>query len=61
MSDDNRPASGADHVTRDVNRAMRLLAEGVPLTLLIDLATPPHSRELLEREPGEADWLVAAS
>ena len=37
---------------------MRLLAAGVPLTLLLDLATPPHSVERLPRpSPATADWL----
>lgn len=40
---------------------MQLLADGVPLTLLIDLATPPHSRELYREEPAETDWLVGVA
>lgn len=40
--------------------AMRLLADGVPLTLLIDLATPPHSKELYRSEAAEPEWLVGA-
>lgn len=30
---------------------MRLLADGVPLTLLLDLALGPFSEDLLEHEP----------
>ena len=37
---------------------MRLLADHVPVTLLLDLLTPPNSREVLETEGGEADWLA---
>jgi hypothetical protein len=42
------------------NMAMDLLAAGVPLTLLLDLASPLDSREVYDREPGTADWLVAS-
>jgi hypothetical protein len=42
------------------NVAMDLLAAGVPLTLLLDLASPLDSREVYDREPGSADWLVAS-
>ncbi|HWA66822.1 MAG TPA: hypothetical protein VG899_10695 [Mycobacteriales bacterium] len=38
---------------------MRLLAEKVPLSLLIDLATPVHSREVYRSEPADTSWLVA--
>jgi hypothetical protein len=34
---------------------MRLLAQRVPLTLLLDLAAPPDAEELLFMEAG-ADW-----
>lgn len=39
--------------------AMDLLAAGVPLTLLLDLATALDSHEVYDREPGSADWLWA--
>jgi hypothetical protein len=39
--------------------AMDLMAAGVPLTLLLDLATALDSHEVYDREPGSADWLVA--
>jgi hypothetical protein len=39
--------------------AMELMAAGVPLTLLLDLAGALDSREVYEREPGSADWLMA--
>lgn len=34
--------------------AMRLLGSGVPLSLLLDLAMGPHSRELLDVERSPA-------
>ena len=37
---------------------MRLLADHVPVTLLMDLMAPPVSREVLEAEGGDADWLA---
>jgi hypothetical protein len=39
--------------------AMELMAAGVPLTLLLDLASALDSREVYDREPGSADWLMA--
>jgi hypothetical protein len=42
------------------NVAMDLLAAGVPLTLLLDLAIALDSHEVYVREPGAADWLVAS-
>jgi len=42
-----------------VDTAMELLAAGIPLTLLLDLATPVHSAELYSSEAGSADWLYA--
>ncbi len=38
---------------------MELLAAGIPLTLLLDLADAngPQSRGILEEEPGDASWL----
>ena len=38
---------------------MMLLDNGVPITLLLDLADPDHlpSRTILRRERGNADWL----
>ena len=43
----------------EVSRAIELLASGIPLTLLLDLATPVHSREIYDTERGQADWLIA--
>jgi hypothetical protein len=40
---------------------MRLLADHVPVTLLLDLLTPPDSHEVFETEGGEADWLAGMS
>jgi hypothetical protein len=39
--------------------AMQLMAAGVPLTLLLDLAGGLDSQEVYDREPGSADWLLA--
>jgi hypothetical protein len=39
--------------------AMQLMAAGVPLTLLLDLASALDSQEVYDREPGSADWLLA--
>jgi hypothetical protein len=43
----------------EVNTALELLSAGVPLTLLLDLASPVHSSEIYALEAGEADWLFA--
>jgi hypothetical protein len=59
----SRAVTGVDlHVmvssTENVSAvAMRLLRSGVPLTLLLDLAAGPHSRELFLDEPSNLDWL----
>ncbi|HVW81752.1 MAG TPA: hypothetical protein VHB69_12520 [Mycobacteriales bacterium] len=37
---------------------MQLLADGVPLSLLIDLATPVHSREIYRSEPADTSWVA---
>lgn len=38
---------------------MALLAGGIPITLILDLADPGHlpSRTIMHRERGNADWL----
>lgn len=41
-----------------IDPTMRLLADHVPVTLLMDLLVPPNSREVLALEGGEADWLA---
>ena len=50
----SHPAPGGPSQTA---MAMNLLAAGVPLTLLLDLATGLDSHEVYDREPGSADWL----
>jgi hypothetical protein len=40
---------------------MQLLSSGIPLTLLLDLAGPLHSRDLYREEAGNADWLVGVA
>jgi hypothetical protein len=57
VTDQDRSAESGQ---REFDLALRLLAEGVPLSLLIDLATPPHSREIYRAELDEAEWLVGA-
>jgi hypothetical protein len=37
---------------------MRLLADHVPVTLLMDLVAPPDSREVFDNEGGNANWLA---
>lgn len=48
-----------DFASVESDRAFDLLKCGVPLTLLLDLATPIHSAEVYEHEAGQADWLHA--
>ncbi|GAC1327016.1 MAG: hypothetical protein NVSMB13_12920 [Mycobacteriales bacterium] len=40
---------------------MRLLAAGVPVSLLVDLlsSTPPFSQEIYWREVGDDSWIPA--
>jgi hypothetical protein len=37
---------------------MTLLAAGVPVSLILDLATLPDARELYAVEGGDAEWLA---
>jgi hypothetical protein len=36
---------------------MRLLAQRVPLTLILDLVTPPNAEELYAVEGARTDWI----
>jgi hypothetical protein len=45
----------------DTDTALSLLEAGIPLTLLLDLASPIHSEEVYASEFEVADWLYAAS
>jgi hypothetical protein len=45
-----------DTVTTD-EQIMRLLAAQVPVTLLLDLVSPPDATEVFSIEGGNADWL----
>ena len=38
---------------------MRMLADDVPVTLLVDLVAPPNSHEVFELEGGDANWLAS--
>ena len=59
MTDTLVPDLGAtDHTA--ATRVMTLLARGVPLSLLLDLAAPVPSRELLTAEPADTSWLRTA-
>jgi len=44
----------------EVTHCLQLLADGVPLSLLIDLAAGPHSEEVYLSEPSDVAWLVPA-
>jgi len=54
---DDRAAESGQH---ELDIALRLLSGGVPLSLLLDLATPPHSTDIYNEEVGDADWLIGA-
>jgi hypothetical protein len=41
--------------------AFALLRAGVPLSLLLDLALPTHSRELLDSERADTSWVPRRS
>jgi len=43
----------------ELTTGLQLLEAGIPLTLLLDLASGPQSHDLYDSEPGEADWLEA--
>jgi hypothetical protein len=42
---------------REVDRVLEMLADGVPVTLLMDLLRPPEADEMYIVEGGSADWL----
>lgn len=37
---------------------MQMLADHVPVTLLLDLLAPPDAREVFSTEGGDAEWLA---
>jgi hypothetical protein len=45
----------------EVDTALALLEAGIPLTLLLDLATPVHSADVYRTERGSADWIHAVA
>ncbi len=55
MSLDHRTAHDADD--RATDRALSLMHAGVPLSLLLDLATPVHSAELYSEEHADTAWV----
>ncbi len=57
------PATADDETELLLGRAERafaLMRAGVPLSLLLDLATPVHSAELLRDEPADTSWVPHA-
>lgn len=40
------------------DQVMGMLAEHVPVTLLLDIAIPPDTTEVYDTEGGVADWLA---
>ncbi|MBV9485611.1 MAG: hypothetical protein JO246_06090 [Frankiaceae bacterium] len=50
--------SGQHH--DETQTILALLQAGIPLTLLLDLATPIRSVDVYRTEPGAADWLEVA-
>jgi hypothetical protein len=46
-----------DSVTTN-EQMMQLLADRVPVTLLLDLLAPPDAQEVFTTEGGDADWLA---
>jgi hypothetical protein len=54
---DDRSAEDGQH---EFDIALRLLSGGVPLSLLLDLAAPPHSTDIYNEEAGDTDWLIGA-
>jgi hypothetical protein len=42
----------------ETDTALMLLQAGIPLTLLLDLATPIHSADVYRSELGAGEWLV---
>jgi hypothetical protein len=51
---DDFPVDGSEELAA----ALRFLGDGVPLSLLLDLAGPLNSRDLYRQEAGNADWLT---
>ena len=56
-----QPRQDTDAPAPDPERAFALLRSGVPLTLLLDLAAPVHSRDLLRDERGDVSWVHAVA
>jgi hypothetical protein len=52
-------AMSGQHID-ETQTMMALLTAGIPLTLLLDLATPIRSVDVYRTEPGAADWLAVA-
>jgi hypothetical protein len=44
----------------EVDTILALLEAHIPLTLLLDLASPIHSDEMYSAEPADTAWVVSA-
>jgi hypothetical protein len=53
------PAVEDGDAVDEITTVLMLLEAGIPLTLLLDLATPIRSVDTYRTEPGAADWLLA--
>jgi hypothetical protein len=51
------PTAEPDDNAESTHDALELLGSGVPLSLVIDLASDRPSEEIYTAEPGSADWL----
>ncbi|HVB27404.1 MAG TPA: hypothetical protein VNE21_05785 [Mycobacteriales bacterium] len=50
-----------ERTTDPSSQVLDLLADGVPLTLLLDLVLPLDSAGLYRAEPGDASWVHRAA
>jgi hypothetical protein len=55
------PVAASGDNSESTHDALELLGSGVPLSLVLDLASDRPSEEIYETEPGSADWLEAPS
>lgn len=55
------PAAEPNDSSESTHDALELLGSGVPLSLVLDLASDRPSEEIYQSEPGVADWLEAPS
>jgi hypothetical protein len=60
MKDTDRPDTETGLLMARAEHAFALMRAGVPLSLLLDLAAPVHSDELLREEPADTSWVPHA-